>query len=140
MLAQVWVRWCRKKARCTRCEEDIESGQPEVFVKIHRENTYPVILRKHIQCWVLDSMDYLEKNPYVPMSGTGRKKLDMSPEDKKTRTKILQRYASLMYRLRRMAKENPILAIEHKELTQQYLSILMDKIEQVGGVPKSWLG
>ena len=139
MLAQVWVAWCKKKSICKTCNELILSGLPMVYVRIRDTNRpYPYTMRKHLHCWLADAIDWLEKNPYTRVNSPGRKRLQLSDEDRKIRLKLLRRRALLVFRQRVLAYNNPKLAADKIGKMQEKVDIIVKDICKVGGVPKSW--
>ena len=132
----VSIAWCHRTAQCKWCENQIEASTPMVSVFFWNKGNeanrgWNSKYYYHPNCWVAQGLDYLERNPYVP--GPGRKRVEMEPEKKAIRLKILRRKASLEQRRRNT--EDPLM-LAHIE-TQ--IAGLFEEIIEVGGIPKSWL-
>jgi len=135
-IPNVSIAWCHRVARCKWCENDIVAGTPMVSVFFWNKGNeekrgWNSKYYYHPDCWVSQGLDYLDRNPYVPYPG--RKRVEMEPEMKSKRLKILRRKASLEQRRRNT--EDPLM-LAHIE-TQ--IAGLLPEIAEAGGIPKSWL-
>jgi len=135
----VWMTWCRRKAVCKYCGEDIVKATPIVKCKSVRGNTTKLttMMYFHPKCWVENGMDYLEKNPYT--SGMrGRKRLELSDEDRRARYLLLRKYAGLKQRLGNIVTKFPDNLEPTLRIEEQMRQIMVD-ISVVGGIPPKWL-
>jgi len=135
-MADVWMKYCTRQARCKWCEEPILNGSPMVMVKIWKgkegiERKYTITLRFHPDCWIKQAMANLDKEP------PPTRKLPLSEEDSKTRKRLIRKYATTKHRLK--------VALDGGNYTGYRIDKLMCKlwdirnqIELVGGVPKEW--
>jgi len=136
----VWLTWCKKKSKCKHCQEPILAGTPVVRGKLWRKGdqakSWPMTFRWHPQCWLEQALAYLEKNPYIPPKRSpGRPRIELSEEDKVKRRRLLVYRSSLCYYQRKAAKEGNAFRVLELEVKKQEL---VDRIKEVGGVPKSW--
>ena len=94
----------------------------------------------HFDCYVLQASLYLDDNPFVSRStnGPGRKKLDLSLADRRTRTYLIVRGSQLRRDMRDTVDVGlPGYQERLAELTERYW-VLAERLKEVGGVPKSW--
>jgi len=130
----VSIAWCHRTAQCKWCENPIESGTAMVSVFFWNKGNeekrgWNSKYYYHPDCWVAQGLDYLERNPYVP--NPGRKRMELEPEQKAKRLKILRRKASLEQRRQKATG----LMLAHIETL---IAGLLEEIVEVGGIPKSW--
>jgi hypothetical protein len=136
----IWMTWCRRKAKCKYCEEDITIANPMVTGKLWRKGDsrkYNIRFYWHPQCWIKSGGRYLKENPYVSKGNRGRKRLDLTPEEHALRIKLLKSRGSLEQRKRKLKAQFP-----DKELYVTKINIRLKQvakeIAKVGGVPKTW--
>lgn len=135
-MADVWMKYCTRQAKCKWCEEPILKETPMVVVKILKykegiEKKYTTILRFHPQCWVDQAINSLGSEP-----PTRPEKLLLSKEDAKTRKRLLRNYATTKHRLKRMVGGG-VYSIKMDRLVYK-LQDIRSQIESVGGVPRKW--
>ena len=138
----IWMRVCRKKAKCSYCPKPIVKGQYMVVGKLWRKHggearVWTIYLRWHIGCWVRQGIESLKKRPVV--ENRGRKKLELSEDARKARLKITMRRAAIVQRIRREVDK----PIEEQSIDRiihlgEMLEKLATEIENFGGAPKSW--
>ncbi len=97
-IPNVVMRWCKKKAKCRWCEEDIELANPMVAVvfrnkMVESNRSWNTYLYYHPDCWVKQGLDYLNRNPYVEQRRRSRTLL-LSEEDRIHRRKLITNYHS----------------------------------------------
>jgi len=88
----------------------------------------------HPECWLKQAYDYLEQHPFVPKRGRAR--LALSEDKRMQRLKLLRDRARLVYKLREIH-----LYGNNGKVVEQILDRLIriaEKIEPLGGIPKSW--
>lgn len=132
---------CRKETKCSFCEDAIPVAQPMVVGKaaMKKREGWSVTLHWHPQCWITQGLQYLEAHPYVSAQ-KGKKKLDLSLEDREARFKIQRCRASMMQKLRVIMHKDEV---DEKDLDRivRYSEKLREykvAIEKYGGVPKKW--
>jgi hypothetical protein len=133
----VWMSRAKKALKCTFCPEPFETGDAIVITKLKVTNsrgTFTTVRRWHPQCWINQGLIYLEKHPTVDKP-TGRPKLELDPEVKAERMKLLRRHAQLMHFHRMAQDKGDILGA-----VNYYIRAceLMPMMEECGGVPRSW--
>jgi len=145
-IPNVVIRWCRKKAKCAYCEQDIEVGQPMVVVIFWNKGEegnrkWNVHLYFHLErengqhCWVEQGKDFLKKNPFIPHA-RGRKSV-LSAEDRRKRFLLVRRFNALYQRKQNILAGYPDRLLIEQGLNEQMVGITLDMIN-LGGVPKSW--
>lgn len=141
-IPNVTISWCQHQALCDWCPKHIESGQPMIVVFYWNKGSkshsgFNTKKYYHPQCWLDQGMDYLKRNPFVS-THKGAKRLDLTPEQKLERNKILRRKGAIEYRRSQIDHSLPNhKAIEAKMNIQ--IVDLMIEIAPLGGVPKKWL-
>lgn len=137
------MTWVRKEkgVTCKWCEKPIEAATPMVVVfwwnKGNPEKRgWNVKRYYHPECWILQGLDYLEMNPYIPHKRGPKPKL--SEEDARTRYLLVRRYHALQQRKQKLKADYPDKLLLEVKIDKQVTEIMMD-ISQVGGVPKSWI-
>lgn len=102
---------------------------------------YPLYQRYHVEnvdgkcCWVEQGVAEVSKR--VIVETRGKRKLELSEEDKIARFKILRRRAAVVQRIRKeMSSE--VQSIDRIIHLGGQLNKLKEEVEQVGGVPRSW--
>ena len=133
----ITVCWCRRKAKCAFCSEYILPGYPMLMKKIWSKGKKRVyIFYYHITCMIKESLQYLETHPYE--AEIGRKKLDLTPDERRQRDLLLRRRASIRQRIRRWEESGDKRSAEKiKQLEANELAIAVE-MAKVGGVPESW--
>lgn len=129
--------WCNRKTECAYCKKDIDIATPMFIKKVwsskrKRQFRFPY----HFLCWIEEALSYLQEHPYE--AAAGRRKLDLTDEEKKLRRKLLARRASIRQRIRKweeIADERTQGKI--RDLLSKELEIV-DQIKEVGGVPERW--
>ena len=89
----------------------------------------------HPDCWVGQGLDYLKRNPYVPVRV--RDKLKLSVEDKRKRFLLVRRFHALEQRKSKVKADYPDKLLVEVRLTKQMADIMLD-VARIGGIPKSW--
>ena len=140
-IPNVIIRWCRKKAKCRWCEEDIEVGQPEVMVMFwnkgnEHDRSWNKKLYYHFpECYVSQGEDYLKRNPFVPHR-RGRKST-LSQEDRRKRYLLVRRFHSLVQRKDHISVDYPDRLIVETDILKKMTAVANEMLD-VGGVPPSW--
>ena len=136
-IPNVTMVWCHKKATCKWCEQPIEvtSAMVRVFFwnKGGDNRRWNVQLCFHPECWVKQGMDYLNKNPYVPIN----KRITLSKEDARKRFLLIRRFNALVQRKNKIKSDYPDNMLVEIRLTNQMVEIMLD-VAILGGVPKTW--
>ena len=143
-----WTAYSKRKSHCQAdilegwiCQMDdpeIIEGQP-----IGRVRMGTITVDYHPACWLETSIGILLQTPYAP-KGKGRRKLDISDEQRKERRKVQSRYSAFQSRI-----YNYSVRIMNEDLNSADLSlaILMLEIKQdklwyemkgLGGPPTRW--
>ena len=146
----VTINWCQNQAKCKWCEQPIPVGTPMVTVFFWNKGDegkrgwnikhyYHLRTEEEVagglpQCWCEQGLDWLKRNPYVSKR-TGRKRIELTWEERQRRLRMLKRKASLEQR-RRALEEDDVLGHAHIDTK---VAELMLEIAMVGGIPKSWL-
>ncbi len=134
----VWIRKARKKSDCYHCHKPVETGEFQVvcqwFMKV-RSKTWQKKMLFHPQCWIDRAVAELSTKHIVETRG--RKRNQISDDDREKREKILRRRASFVQRLNVKMNEFPTDYGKVGRLLDR-LEELKVEIELVGGVPKSW--
>jgi hypothetical protein len=133
----VWMTHVRRAGKCGFCPSEL--GQLEPCVVTRQRNSrdgqvYTRVVRYHPQCWISQGLIYLEKHPLI--LNYGRRRLDLSKEDRSRRLQLLRRRSQLMYYAREAADAKRWWTAANNFLKAD---ALIGEIEKVGGVPKSWL-
>jgi len=148
----IWLTTCKKKAKCSYCEELIELGEPVVYGRLwlrtkegeYKPRRFVKRFRWHAQkgdekkcCWLEQALNNLANNPYIETRG--RKRLVLPPEIREKRLKVLRRRAKVVQQLRTETEEQP----ERQDIDEiirlgGILARLKEEIEPLGGVPKGW--
>ncbi len=133
------MTWCNKTAKCKHCSQPITPGEPLVRGKLWRKHgqatRWSYKFYWHPQCWVEQGLIGLRSRPRVsPFRGAITNR-DITPEDKTTRLRLLQKRANIVQRMKKAGiEQNLDLLIS----LQEKLEELIPEIEKVGGVPKGW--
>ena len=138
----VWIRKTRKRVKCRYCEKHIEVGEYQVvcqyFMKLkHSGKTWVKRMSFHARepnCWLDRAIAELETRAVVETRG--RKRMQLSDDDREVRVKLLRRRASVMQRIGN-GMEGTIVPRRVAHLTEM-LEQLKLEIEPYGGVPKGW--
>jgi len=137
----VWVRKTRKQAKChyEPCSKPIENGRYQVVCQWYMPTPSGKRWKKqmlfHPQCWLERAIIEIEKRTVVETRG--RKRMAITDTNRKKRSSILCRRASVLQRIRtEMDKEvRNFNRIAH---LGELLEKLKAEIEPYGGAPKSW--
>ena len=138
----IYMTYCSRTSKCSFCPEPLEPGSPIVVGKqvtiLESGKRLYSSYRWHVNCWVTQGLQYLEKHPYQkPKVGRRRSELDADTRDK--RLSILRRRAATIQRIKGIV-DSP--GGRGKVDVLIRLGGLLDKcteeIKQYGGVPKSW--
>lgn len=141
----VWMKRCRREAKCRFCEKPIEKGGYLVFCSWYKKTkdkagapqTWQFHMSFHPQCWIDQAIIELEKSP--PAETRGRKRLPMTDEVKEKRIKILRRRGAVLQRIRNeLAKPEEERSIDRIIHFGDKLNELKEEIVPLGGVPSSW--
>lgn len=147
----IWLKICKKVVRCHYCLEDITTKEYMVF-GVWREkgtdgNSKGYTRRYHWHakrprdgqcCWLVQSLERLEREPQVERRG--RKKLLLPQEDREKRLCILRQRARLKQKIKLLfLSETDERDIEQIISVGRKLEELRQRIEPLGGIPKSWL-
>jgi hypothetical protein len=137
-----WVTLARKDAPCAAlaCEEHIVHGTKVVRGRIQR-----LLVSWHPECWLNDALSRLTSNGH---RGPGRPALDLSPEDKTRRRKILARHSAYGQRLMGYRYRLDAMEAESQPLDQRLqirvlrLELMQDRLwwdlQDLGGAPDGW--
>ena len=141
-IPNVSMSWCQRKARCKYCPNLIESGTPLVTVFYWNKGTpkhkgFNTKFYYHPDCWVKQGLDYLSKNPYVPVY-RGAKPLPLTPEERAGRNILLRRKCSLEQRRRAIPANSPRQQLLEARLDTKVAELMLE-IAPLGGIPKKWL-
>lgn len=141
----VWLKKCRKRAKCNHCPEDITKGSYMVVCRFYKktknksgvEQRWQFNLKFHPQCWIDQAVASIEARPVVETRG--RKKVEMADDVRAARLKILMRRASVTQRIKREVSK----PVEEQKVDKvihlgSLLNKLKEEIEPLGGVPQSW--
>ena len=148
-IPNVTMRWCVRKATCKYCEQPIEQATPMVTVffwnKGNGENRkWNSTYYYHPECWVKQGLDYLGRNPFVPITGRGRKAnttgggLTLSQEDATRRARLINKFHSLNQRKNNVKGSFPEKVLVEHRLNRQMQEVMLD-VALLGGVPQSWV-
>ena len=93
----------------------------------------------HLACYFDESNAYLDMNPYVPkQTGNGRPVLDITLEDRRVRKQLLNRGSYLRKLMQETVKFSlPGWEVKLASINTTYNEVA-DKLEPIGGVPRSW--
>lgn len=140
-IPNVYMSWCKRRAKCHFCPEMVEAGTPMVNVFLWRKGEDGV--RKwnmkfyyHPQCWLDQGLDYLKMNPYVPYKRD--RQLPLTERQQDIRRSILRRKASIEQRRRNLKSDYPDRILVEARMDKD-IAELMVKIIKVGGIPPKWL-
>ena len=141
-IPNVSMSWCQRKAQCGYCPDFIESGTPLVSVFYWNKGTpdhkgFNSKFYYHPDCWVKQGLDYLGKNPYVPVY-KGAKPLPLTPEERARRNILLRRKCSLEQRRRTIPVDSPKRQLLEARLDIKVVELMLE-IAPLGGIPKKWL-
>ncbi len=141
----VWMKVCRKQAKCKYCPEPILNGEYMVVCKYYKNTKnsegvsqkWHFIFHFHPQCWIDQAIAALKAR--VIVETRGRKKIGMTDTVRGARLKIMMRRASVTQRIKKEVSMSPdeqnIDRIIH---LGSLLNKLREEIEPYGGVPESW--
>ena len=91
----------------------------------------------HPQCWIDQGIAEIEKR--VVVETRGRKRIEMTDGNRKARTAILMRRASITQRIRReIEKPEDGRSVDRIIHLGGLLNRLKEEIKPLGGVPESW--
>ena len=140
------ITWARRITSCTLCTEDIIPHTQRLDDTIRR-NGHFVRLHYHPDCYKGYIDNWIESHPLTPLtSHGGRPSLDLSPEQKQERQRLLARLSALKsYYLPR--DEKPLLNLQgdistltpldlrrFRNFTTRYNDIV-DQLNELGGLP-----
>ena len=138
---KVFMAHCRKETKCSFCEQLIPVAEPMVVGRaaMKKREGWSVVLHWHPQCWIDQGMQYLEAHPYVSAQ-KGKKKLDLSLEDRKNRFRIQRNRASVIQKLKAIMNKEELGERDLDRIVKfsERLDELKAEIEPFGGVPKKW--
>ena len=126
------MKACRKQATCAWCREFIEN-RTYMVVGQYLRGKWKLRRNWHPDCWIEQAVKALEKR--IVVERRGKKRLNLTDEDKKKRFKILARRASVLQRIKKASNNGNVEKMIHLGML---LNKLKDEIELVGGVPKTW--
>ena|SRR3972149_6901442 len=134
------MRWCQRQAECRWCHQAVEAGTAMVAVFFwnrgatgQKWNTQQCF---HPQCWVEQGLDYLRKNPFVPVQ-KGRRRSSLTNEERRERFLITRRYHALVQRKGQLSDNIEHILVGFR--LEEQMSELMLEMQRLGGVPKKWL-
>ena len=136
MAGETWALISRHFLDCHRenCERGgIEPGEEVVQMRLQRK-----LYAWHPECWVVHAFVLIRANPreIVPL---GRKPLDLTPEDRNERDKLIRRYAAFKQRINAYQERLPDKVIELRiERLKIHQDILWHEIRRYGGPPEKW--
>ncbi len=152
----IWVKRAYRPTKCDYCQQYVATGDYLVCGKLWLTKSEASatltarkwLLRKYwhlhspdgIHCWEEQAKYYIDRKPKPIKSPAGRKKLELTNEDKRARGKILNRRSTITQRIR-AEWEKPLELIDYDEIVHlgTMLKKCKEEIEPLGGVPKSWL-
>ena len=129
---QVWMTRSHQRRPChlPSCDSSIAKSTPMVSGSLEGKKVY-----WHPDCWSTEAINLL--SPYEEPK-RGRHPLDLSPEKRTIRRKIIQSISALRYRVREYeANENGKYAIRIERIYID-IELLKRKLEDYGGVPGAW--
>ena len=139
-IPNVTMTWCHRQAICGWCEEPIEAEKP--MVKVFWWNKGNDKLRKwnsqkcfHPNCWILQGLDYLAKNPFTSARTTKLAKL--SKEDKERRFVLVRQFHALGQRKQKIKASYPDRLLIETRIDKQMVDVMLD-VAKLGGIPKKW--
>jgi len=138
-IPNVTMRWAQNQATCQWCGQLVMPGSAMVAVfywnkgadgrRWNHQHCY------HPECWLKQGYDYLEKNPYSPYV-RGRKKDNITEEQRKQRYLVTRRFHSLVQRRGNLSNgSKPLIALR---LECQMADLILE-MQKLGGVPKKWV-
>lgn len=130
-MADVWMTWCRRKAKCHWCEEPITSQTPMVKVKIWRGKAmWRYTMYLHPFCWTEQGMAALDRE------GPFRGRLPLSSSQKANRFRLIRNWHNCKGRLYEAAVSGDV-----DEVIKLLANMegIKQEIADYGGVPKKWL-
>lgn len=134
--------YCKRRAKCQcGCGETITAG--EVMVKsVFWKPGFKRIHYFLLDHWVEKEKAWFKNNPYARVGTGGRKKLELTDEQRRERGLILRRYAKYTQMKRiYMSRPNALSDPKVIDLINKYnfqIENLKLELENCGGVPKSW--
>lgn len=136
MAGETWALISRHFLDChrTTCERGgIEPGEEAVQMRLQRK-----LYAWHPECWVVDAFVLIRANPREAVR-LGRKPLDLTPEDRNERDKIIRRYAAFKQRINGYGERLPDPVIEVRiQRLEVHQDILWHQIKDYGGPPEKW--
>ena len=138
----VWIRKTRKRVKCRYCEKHIEVGEYQVvcqyFMKLkHSGKTWVKRMSFHARepnCWLDRAVAELETR--VVVETRGRKRNQISDDNREVRERLLRRRASVMQRIRQ--EMDGLMRPDKVMHLTEMLEKLKLEIEPYGGVPRGW--
>jgi len=136
----IWVTWCKRQSKCAQCLEPILAGTPVVVGKLWaikgERLKWPRIYRWHFpQCWIEQARQHLDDTPYVPRRSPGRPPMDLDPEVKAMRSRLIRHYAVVTHQIRKMASSGEVQKVLTLEVRRQRI---IAAAAMLGPVPKRW--
>jgi hypothetical protein len=136
----IWVTWCRRQSKCAHCPEPITAGTPVVVGKLWaikgERLKYPKVFRWHFpECWVEQARTHLDDTPFVPKRSTGRPPMELEPEVRACRSRLVRHYAVVVHQIRKAAVAGNINKVLTLEVRRQKIIVA---VAAIGPVPKRW--
>ena len=138
-----WIVICKKQSTCRYCKNHILLSTP--VLKVRKGPTlkgWYITTHYHPNCWVESGIAYAEKQERKSADNPeprGRKPLDMPAEAKAERFRLMSRMSSINFRVNvEMSKPTEDINVDKLIHFGKMKVDIMDEIEKVGGVPKSW--
>ena len=140
-MMSVWIKLTRKRVRCRHCEKYIEVGEYHVvcqyWMKMNSGRNWVKRMHFHAKdpyCWVEQGITVLKSKPQVETRG--RKRAEISDENRAQREAIMRRRSSTMQRLRAEMDGKQRWGVV--ERLSEKLESYKEDIEPYGGAPKGW--
>lgn len=136
-----WVERAKVDTVCTAKDCDLAFVEGQMVVMIRRP---PLVASFHADCWLKVAQTWLEDGLETAPK-PGRRKLDLSVEDKLLRMTLMRRYAATKQRILRYQERvqpgDEVTGEMRMRILRLYViqERLKMEINEVGGPPRSWL-
>lgn len=124
----IWLERPPKAGICEFCRESYEARDPVGVVRYGKTEK-----RFHPGCWVEHLIAILGE--HAPAGKPGRKPLEMAPEQKEVRNKLIRAYAAARHRIKKLEELGDL---ERAEFYKQSIVVIAQQIEGYGGRPHKW--
>jgi len=150
----IWMKKCVRQAICNYCGSPILNGDYIICGRYwikhksdigtdkgmyrHKNYYWHCVNSEGIHCWEEQAKFAIDNMPVV-VSKRGRKKLNLAPEDRKERLRILNSRSTITYKIREeLAKPDEDRDFSYLAHLGGELIKMKERIADFGGVPKSW--